>query len=180
MKHLILEKIQIPEGVSCSYENRKLTCSKGSSSSQRKIILPETTIKTENNELVFECKKGNKTNYKKIMSCVAHVNNMFSGLNETFVYHLESCNVHFPMTMKLDKNTIIINNFFGEKVPRKAKVLPGVDVKIDGPKITVSSNDREAAGQTAANLEKATRLVGRDRRIFQDGIYITGKPGRRA
>ncbi len=66
----------------------------------------------------------------------------------------------------------------GETTERIAKILPNVKVDIKGSAVTVSSNNIEAAGQIAANLEKATRLTGRDRRIFQDGIFITSKCGR--
>jgi large subunit ribosomal protein L6 len=82
------------------------------------------------------------------------------------------------MILKLDKNKLIISNFLGEKVSRHATILPNVDVQIKGAKITITSNDKEAAGQTAANIEKASIVRNRDRRVFQDGIYIIEKPGR--
>jgi large subunit ribosomal protein L6 len=178
MKHPILEKITIPEGISCHYSKNVLVCTKDSKSLERKILVPSTEIKVHGGEIILECKKGNKNNFKGIMSTIAHIKNLFAGLQENFVYQLESCNVHFPMTLKIENDVVKINNFLGEKVPREARILPNVDVKIDGAKITVSSTSREAAGQTAANLEKATKLHGRDKRIFQDGIYITEKPGR--
>nr|AJS11822.1 50S ribosomal protein L6P [uncultured archaeon] len=178
MKHHILEKLPVPEGISCEYSHGILKCTGGSTTSERKILISSTEIKVHNNEIILECKKGNKKNFTKVMSMIAHIKNLFAGLQNVFVYKLESCNVHFPMTLKLESGKVVINNFLGEKVPREAKILPGVEVKINGPQITVSSNYREAAGQTAANLEKATKLRGRDRRIFQDGIYITEKPAR--
>ena len=33
----------------------------------------------------------------------------------------------------------------------------------------------EHVGQTMANLEQATKIKGRDPRVFQDGIYLTSK-----
>ena len=98
------------------------------------------------------------------------------GLNENFTYRLEVAYVHFPMTAKVEKNHVSIINFLGEKVARSAKILEDTEVKIEGNKITVSSVDVEKAGQTAANIEKATTVTNKDRRIFQDGIFITKKP----
>jgi len=143
------------------------------------VHAPQIEIRIEGNKVILECKKGNKNEHNLIMTLLAHVENMFHGLQEKFVYKLEAVNVHFPMALKLEGNVLVINNFLGEKVPRKAKILQNVDIDIKGQSITISSSDREAAGQTAANLEKATKVKGRDRRIYQDGIFITEKPARR-
>jgi large subunit ribosomal protein L6 len=39
----------------------------------------------------------------------------------------------------------------------------------------LTGTDVEAVGQTAANIERATKVWGYDPRVFQDGIYITEK-----
>ena len=51
----------------------------------------------------------------------------------------------------------------------------GVDVKVKGDIVTIEGNDIEHVGQTAANLEKATVVTGRDIRVFQDGVYTISK-----
>ena len=68
-----------------------------------------------------------------------------------------------------------INNFVGEKKARTAKILPGTTVTVKGKEVTVKSHDKEAAGQTAGNLERASRVKGKDIRIYQDGIFIVEK-----
>ena len=174
-----MREISIPEGISCVYTNGKLKCKKENIELEKILSHPKIEIKIRDNKIIISCNKANKNYDKIVMSFMAHIENIFQGLGEKFVYELESANVHFPMTMKVEEGKVAISNFFGEKVPRYAKILPGVEVEIKGPKITVSARDREAAGQTAANLEKATKVRGRDRRVFQDGIYIISKPRRR-
>ena len=41
--------------------------------------------------------------------------------------------------------------------------------------VIVTGADIEKVGQTAANIERACRIRKRDRRVFQDGIYIVAK-----
>lgn len=179
MKSEITEKIDIPEGIHCSYKDNLFTCKKNSIELSRKINLPNIPIRIEGNSIIFHSYKANKNERKIINSYTKHIKNLFQGLDEKYAYKLESCNVHFPMSIKIEGDKISISNFLGERIPRYAKILPNVDVQIKGPIITVASNDKEAAGQTAANIEKATMVRKRDRRVFQDGIFLVSSPERR-
>jgi large subunit ribosomal protein L6 len=175
-KQIYTETFSVPEGVDCSYSDGVLTFSKDSISLQRRIDSPLISVKADSGKISFTASKPGKRERKLIKSYIAHIENIISGLGTKFVYRLETCNVHFPMTLKVEKDVMLINNFLGEKTPRRAIILPSVEVSVKGAEIKVSSHDKAAAGQTAANMEKATRVRNRDRRVFQDGIYITDKP----
>jgi large subunit ribosomal protein L6 len=81
------------------------------------------------------------------------------------------------MNVALSGNELVVKNFLGEKVPRTIKFDQGVKVKISGDIIEIESPDIELAGRTASKFEGLTFVSKRDRRIFQDGIYITQKAG---
>ena len=106
----------------------------------------------------------------------AHLNNMVKGVTDGFTYNLKAFYSHFPMTLAVNGNTFTVNNYFGERVPRTAEILQNVDVKVSNKvEITVSGIDKESVGQTAANIERCTTVKKRDRRVFQDGIYLLSK-----
>ena len=58
---------------------------------------------------------------------------------------------------------------------RNARIEKGVEVKLSGDVIDVTGTDKEKVGQTAANIEHATKIKGFDRRVFQDGIFLMRK-----
>ena len=178
MKKDIKKIIEIPEGIEISMDGREIVVKSNGREIKRMVGFRNVDVKISDGKAVISSKKGTKREAKIAGTTEAHLRNMINGLKEDFVYKLEIANVHFPMNVKVEGNSVSIKNFFGEKVARIAKILPNVKVEVKGNEITVSSFNREAAGQTAANIEKATRVTGRDRRVFQDGIYMTAKPGR--
>ncbi|PKP59023.1 MAG: 50S ribosomal protein L6 [Candidatus Altiarchaeales archaeon HGW-Altiarchaeales-2] len=93
------------------------------------------------------------------------------------IYKLKLVFSHFPVSLESKGSELVIKNFLGEKAPRKAKILDGVDVKVKGKDLTVEGVDIEKVSQTAANIERAGKILHKDRRVFQDGIYIVEKDG---
>ena len=85
---------------------------------------------------------------------------------------------HFPMKIAVKGDKFIIENFLGEKAPRSAMILAGAKVTIKGNEVFVTGSDLEKVSQTAANIERATKIRGFDPRVFQDGIYIVEKARR--
>jgi ribosomal protein L6P/L9E len=103
---------------------------------------------------------------------------MVVGVKEMHHYKLKICSGHFPMNVAVVGNEFVIKNFFGETVPRKIQIPKGVEVKVNGNDVSVASADLELAGMTASRMENMCRITNRDIRRFQDGCYITEKPGR--
>ncbi len=171
------EELAIPEGVEVAIEGNEISVKKGDKEIKKK--LPGVILENKENKLLIQTKKSTKREKKQINTIIAHVNNLFKGLDEDFVYKLQICSVHFPMTVSEKEGFVVVKNFLGETKERRTKIRKGAEVKIANEIIIITSYNKEAAGQTAANIEKLTRIKDKDRRIFQDGIFIIEKAGKK-
>lgn len=169
------EKIEIPKNVEFQLVGNLVKVKGPKGENSRKFAHPSVTILKKDNLVVLSSKKSSKKEKAIIKTFRAHMNNLFRGVTEGFVYKLKICYVHFPISVSVEGNQIIIKNFFGEKVPRKTCLVEGAKVKVEGTDIIVEGTDIEKVGQTAANIETATKVRNRDRRVFQDGCYIYQK-----
>ena len=176
--HRLKKEIEIPQGIEVNLENNILTVKEGSKEVKKRLFFPTILIQVKDNKVLLEPKKFSKREKKIINTYGAHINNMIKGIKDDFEYRVEICSSHFPMSVNVEGDTIVVKNFLGEKVPRKAKIVEGVAVKVEGNIIVIKSSDKERAGQTAANCERATRITNRDRRKFQDGLWIIHKGGK--
>lgn len=174
MKLDIVEELEIPEGVNVEIEGKKVIVN-GKNGENARVFNYNINMKKEDNKIIFSAKKGTKREKKQLMSAKAHISNMFRGINEKYVYKLQICSLHFPITVTVDKDNLTIKNFLGERHPRIMKLKKNADVKVNKEIITVEANDKELAGQVAADIENAARVKSRDRRVFQDGIFIIQK-----
>jgi large subunit ribosomal protein L6 len=172
-------EINILEGVEVSVEGNIIRVKKADKELTREF--PVNQLKIEISTSVV--KLSNFTENAKSKALVgtfrAHIRNMIKGVGQPFEYKLKICSAHFPMSVKQSSNEIQVQNFLGEKKPKKIKTIPNVNVKIEGQDITVTSSDIELAGIMASKLEQSTRLRKKDRRIFQDGIFIVSKAGKK-
>jgi large subunit ribosomal protein L6 len=169
--------IELPEGVSATIADDGDVCITGPNGSlSRNFSSPKVCLLRDGGGLLVRVDIPRRKEKALAGTWNAHLNNMIRGVVEGYSYSLKAFYSHFPMTLAVKGNELIVNNYFGEKVPRRANILAGVEVKVSKKvEITVSGNDKEAVGQTAANIERCATVKNRDRRVFQDGIYLLEK-----
>src|SRR3989344_672257 len=141
-------KVSIPEGVQVTIEGRAVKV-KGPKGELERIFFDPNFSITKDNEYVLIKFIGTKftRNHKATMGTFeSHIKNLIKGSKDAFHYTLNICSGHFPM-----------------------------DVNIEGDIINVSCVDKEKAGKVASLIEGCTRITNRDRRVFQDGIYLVSK-----
>ena len=175
----ISHSIALPEGASASIDDDVVTISKDGESLSREFRHHRVEIRSAEGGLEVFVNLPRRSDKALAGTWAAHLRNMARGVDEGFEYRLKAVFSHFPMNLKVEGKQFTISNLFGEKVPRVAK-LPWspaeVEVRVENKTdVVVKGADREKVGQTAANIEGACRITKRDRRVFQDGVYIVSK-----
>jgi len=174
----INEQVEIPEGVTATYENESLNVKGEKGELTRTFSHPKINVKINGNVIEVQSKNVRKKEKALIGTYVAHMNNMMHGVTQGFEYKMKTVFSHFPIKTAVEGEEFVIQNFLGERSPRRAKILDGVTVEAKGDDVTVTGIDKEKVGQTVANIERATKVKKRDIRVFQDGVYRISKGGR--
>ncbi|DAC35688.1 MAG: 50S ribosomal protein L6 [Euryarchaeota archaeon] len=168
--------IELPEGVSASIADGVLTVKGPKGEVSREFQSSRLVLLQDGAGLMVRVDLPRRKEKALAGTWNAHIRNMVKGVSTGFSYTLRCFYSHFPMTMKVEGSEFVVNNYFGERVPRRADILSGVDVRVENKTdVIVSGIDKEAVGQTAANIERSTTVKNRDRRVFQDGIYRVSK-----
>ncbi|OYT54228.1 MAG: 50S ribosomal protein L6 [Candidatus Altiarchaeales archaeon ex4484_2] len=171
-------EIEVPEGVEVEIVDNQVIVKNDSGQVTRKFSSFHVDMEKKDNRIILSSKASNKRVKSLVGTARGDLSNMIKGVTEGVSYKLKILYSHFPMNVKVQGQNVIIENFIGEKYPRKSRILDGVNVEINGQDITVSGIDKENVAQSAANLEQATKISKLDPRVFQDGIYIVEKDGK--
>jgi large subunit ribosomal protein L6 len=169
------EEISIPTGITVTIKGSKIKVTGKLGSVEKDIKSKLIILKHDADKIVLE----SKTDRKKVLAILnttkTVILNMLSGVERKYTYTLRGVYSHFPITLALKGKQFIITNYLGEKNPRTINVLDNVEVVIKGKDVIVTSVDKEDAGIVAGLIENKAKVSNRDRRIFQDGVYIISK-----
>ncbi len=181
------KKIKIIDKADVKIENKSIIV-KGPLGELRKSFedprFLDIVMKVEDGHFIVSCNSENRKVNSMVGTITAHTKNMMRGVTEGYTYELRIVFKHFPMNVSAKEEqigagapvrSIQIKNFLGEKSIRTAQIIGKTDVKINKEVVLVKGINKEEVGQTAANIELACKLRNRDRRIFQDGIFIFDK-----
>ncbi len=167
--------VELPEGFQAEVQGRKALIRGNGKEIEKAFRAKGVSLSKENNSIKVVGKPASRKMHAVVNSITSHLNNMVEGLKAEYTYRLAIVYSHFPMNVSVKGSVVEINNFVGEKKARVAKVVQGATVTVKGKEVLVKGNSKEAAGQTAANIENATKVKGKDKRIYQDGIFIAEK-----
>ena len=170
--------VEIPKGVEIQVDGKAVTVKGPKGTLSRDFSNPtyNNLVKIEKNCGIVVSASSEKRKMKAVAGTIrAHIRNMMLGVTDGYRYTMKILYSHFPMTVDIKGDEIHVKNFLGEKGARVAKIKGKTEVKVDKDEITLSGIDLENIGQTVQRIEQACRLTGKDRRIFQDGIFLTGR-----
>jgi large subunit ribosomal protein L6 len=172
---IIENTIEVPEEVNLTLDGHKVAVTGTNGTVTRDFAHTKLNLGYQDNTLRIWAENPSKKEASLVNTITSHVKNMIKGVSEGFTYRLKIVFIHFPMTINVQGNKVIINNFVGEQSPRTAKIMGDVEVSVDGDDVVVTGKDIESVAQTAANIQQSTHIRNKDLRKFLDGIYVYQK-----
>ncbi|WIV67319.1 50S ribosomal protein L6 [Natrialbaceae archaeon AArc-T1-2] len=169
-------ELEIPDDVTAEVDHLDLTVEGPEGAVTRRLWYPDVSVEVEDDHVVIESESGDAKTASTVGTFESHIENAFHGVTEGWEYEMEVFYSHFPMQVRAEGEEVVIENFLGEKAPRRTTIHGDTDVSVDGETVVLSGPDKENVGQTAADIEQLTKVSGKDTRVFQDGVYITQKP----
>jgi large subunit ribosomal protein L6 len=171
------ELVEIPAGVEVAIDGSRIRVRGPRGEVSKTLTYPGVVIEKKDAQIVVSISNPRKAQRAMMGTFASHIRNMIKGVTEGFEYKLKVVYAHFPMSVKVSGKEVVVENYLGEKIPRRTRIVGNCEVKVRGNEITVSGIDVEEVGQTCANLERLTRVHKRDARVFQDGIYLIERNG---
>ncbi|HEV2138695.1 MAG TPA: 50S ribosomal protein L6 [Nitrososphaerales archaeon] len=167
--------VEMPEGVTVDLQGRILSIKGKLGEGKKHFDKINVNISVEGNKVLISPFSRKKKDNVIINTVASLVNNMITGVTKGYTYKLKVVYAHFPITVKTKGSQILVENFVGERSPRVAQIVGNCKVTIEGDDIIVKGVSVEDVGQTAANVELATKIKRKDQRVFLDGVYIYHK-----
>ncbi|MCD6445623.1 50S ribosomal protein L6 [Candidatus Bathyarchaeota archaeon] len=167
--------IQVPDDVQVSLEGKKITVKGEKGTLTRDFSHAPISIELNDKTIRIWAEWPRKKEAALVGTIYSHIQNMITGVKKGFTYKLKIVFSHFPISVKVQDKTVLIENFTGERNPRKVKIMGDTQVRVEKEDVIVQGINLEDVSQTAANIEQATKVKKKDPRVFLDGIYVYEK-----
>ena len=169
------DEVVIPEGVTITQKKHMLTFVGPLGKTHKSFRLIPVNIEITENKVLLKTIEFKKRDYAILHTTRSIIRNICEGLIEGYTIKMKIVFAHFPITVKVDGNDIIIENFQGERAPRKTVIVGNTKVVPKGEDVILTGEVWTDITQTAANIELKTKVKNKDHRVFLDGIYAFEK-----
>ncbi|HII85948.1 TPA: 50S ribosomal protein L6 [Candidatus Bathyarchaeota archaeon] len=164
--------VQVPDGVEIGLDGKIVHVKGAKGNLSRDFSSAPISIDMDEKALRVSAKWPRKKEAALVGTIYSHIQNMVTGVQKGFTYKIKIVFSHFPISAKVQGNSVLIENFTGERRARRAKIRGDIKVTIEAEDILIQGLNIEDVSQTAANIEQATRVRRKDPRVFLDGLYV--------
>ena len=164
-------ELEIPEGVTVTYDKPMITVQGPLGKTWKSFKKIPVTIDIKDGKVLFKA-QGTRDKNRAIMNTSRSlIRNLCEGVVEGYTIKMKIVFSHFPITVKVEGKTVLIENFQGERAPRKTKVWGDTKVVPKGDDVIITGHVLTDVSQTAAEIENGSRVKNKDHRVFLDGVY---------
>lgn len=167
--------IDIPDKVTVSLKKNMLTVSGPLGKTFKNFRKIPVSLEINEKNISIKTSGNRKKQYAILNTAQSIVRTLCEGVISGYTITLKVVYAHFPITVKTKDNTVIIENFQGERAPRIAKIHGQTKVVVKGDDITLTGPVLSEVSQSAAEIVQKSKIKDKDHRVFLDGIYINSK-----
>ncbi len=172
---IFMISVEIPNGIQVEVKGSEITTKGALGSNTRNFNDALLVVKREGNKISINgvthkqlVKKGSMAE----KSFAKQLQNDIDGVTKHYESNMQVIFAHFPITVEVKGDTVLIKNLIGERAPREAKIAGTTTVEVKGTNVRVFGTNINDVSQTCANLRKACKIREKDGRVFQDGVYF--------
>jgi large subunit ribosomal protein L6 len=169
------DEVVIPEGVTVTQKKNMLLFSGPLGKTHKSFRSIPVNIEIVENKILLKSIGFKKRDYAILHTARSIIRNICEGLIVGYTIKMKIVFAHFPITVKVEGKDIIIENFQGERAPRKTVIVGNTKVMPKGEDVVLTGEVWTDITQTAANIELKTKVKNKDHRVFLDGIYAFEK-----
>ena len=169
------DEVVIPEGVKVMQNKHMLTFEGPLGKTFKSFRTIPIKIEVTEDKVLLKTMDFRKRDYAILHAARSLIRNICEGLVEGYTIKMKVVFAHFPITVKVEEKTVLIENFQGERAPRTTKIVGNTKVVPKGEDVILTGEVWTDITQTAANIELKTKVKNKDHRVFLDGIYVFEK-----
>ncbi|MBU0530468.1 MAG: 50S ribosomal protein L6, partial [Nanoarchaeota archaeon] len=120
--------VDIPEGTHVSFEKGFIVVRGSKGELTREFNHPFIRVEVKDNKVIMKTDHERRRTLSILGTWRALIKNMIEGTNHGYEAKLKIVYSHFPVKFSIQDSSVLIQNFLGEKQPRKAYIIPGTEV----------------------------------------------------
>ena len=169
------EIVEIPTGVKVTLKKHMVHFEGPLGKTYKNFRNIPVTIEIVDGKIILKAQAYRKRDYSILHTARSIVRNICEGLIVGYTIKMKIVFAHFPITVKVQDKTVLIENFQGERSARVTRIIGDTKVIPKGEDVILTGAVWNDITQTAANIELRSKVKDKDHRVFLDGVYVYEK-----